>query len=59
MSLSYIEAKKIFDFYMGELSKDFSQESQFAQQYANLRLLRLRTKGILDSIESYNIKVTE
>lgn len=55
---TYTNAKKIFDFYMEQLSDDFSQESQFAQQYANLKLLKFRTQGILDSIQSYNIKTT-
>lgn len=54
----YTNAKIIFDFYMGKLQANTdSQGNLFAIQYANLKLLRLRTEGLLNSLYSYDIKV--
>lgn len=56
MTNSYISAKRIFDFYLTKLSEDVtSRDAQFAQQYAHLKLLRYKTNGIKNSLESYTI----
>lgn len=55
---NYAYAKKIFDFFMESASEDGSQEAVFAQQYANLQLLKYRTNSIKTSLESYNIQVS-
>lgn len=56
----FTHAKRIFDFYMQKCAEDVeSQTSPFASQYANLKLLKYRTNCILNSLESYKIKVSE
>ena len=55
----YSNAKKIFDFYMAKLEEDNRPESVYAQQYANLRIFRQRTEAILNSLESYDIEITQ
>ncbi len=56
---NYTHAKKVFDFYMTKLVEDDKVEAVYAQQYANLRILRLRTESLLNSLESYTIKASE
>jgi hypothetical protein len=56
---NYTHAKKVFDFYMTKLSEDDKVAAVYAQQYANLRILRLRTESLLNSLESYTIKASE
>jgi len=56
---NYTHAKKVFDFYMTKLAEDDKVEAVYAQQYANLRILRLRTESLLNSLESYTIKASE
>lgn len=54
---NFNSAKNILDFYLDKLSSDTdNQNAQFALQYANLHLLRMRTDAVLNALESYDIE---
>ena len=53
----FISAKKIMDFYMGQLEKDQTQGAQFAQQYAHLKMMEYRANCMLDPAYNYDLKV--
>ena len=54
----YTNAKIIFDFYMNKLQEDTSVQGNLsAMQFANLKLLKLRTNSLLNSLYSYKIEV--
>ena len=54
---TYNSAKNILDFYIDKLSSDIDNpEAQFAMQYADLHLLKMRTNAVLDALESYDIE---
>jgi hypothetical protein len=54
---TYNNAKKIFDFFMEKASEDtFNTDAVWAQQYANLKLMKYRTQSIKNALESYKIE---
>jgi hypothetical protein len=54
----FYSAKNIVDFYLEKLSRDLENPNAiYAMQWAQLKLLRLRTNATLDSLESYPIEV--
>lgn len=56
--MNFSAAKSIVDFYITKLNEDSDNAgAQFALQYSNLHLLRLRTSSSLDALESYDIEV--
>lgn len=58
MTNAFTSAKSIVDFYMEQLTNDAENpNAHFALQYANLKLLKLRTESMLDALESYEIEV--
>ena len=58
MTNLYNSAKNIMDFYMEKLDADINNpQAHYAQQYANLKLLKFRTSGIKDALESYDIEI--
>lgn len=58
MTNEFTVAKNIMDFYMDKLAEDLENpQAHFAMQYANLKLLRVRTSSMLDALESYDIEV--
>jgi hypothetical protein len=59
ISQEFSSAKSIVDFYTSKLSADTEDPgANFAMQYAHLQLLKLRTTASLDTLESYDIKVS-
>lgn len=47
------------DFYMEKLAEDIENpQAHYAQQYADLKLLKFRTSSIKDALESYEIQVS-
>lgn len=55
----YNSAKAIMDFYMEKLAEDIENpQAHYAQQYADLKLLKFRTSSIKDALESYEIQVS-
>ena len=56
---NFTNAKKVFDFYMEKAGQDTKVSAIYAIQYANLRIFKQRTEAILNSLESYDIGITE
>lgn len=54
---TFISSKKIFDFYMKMLQKEETQGSQFAMQWANLKMMEYRAACMLDTTYNYDLKV--
>lgn len=53
----FISAKKVMEFYMKQLESDETQGAQFAQQYANLKMMEYRANCMLNTLYNYDLKV--
>jgi hypothetical protein len=53
----FISAKKVMDFYMKKLEGEESQGAQFAQQWANLKMMEYRANCMLDVAYTFDLKV--
>lgn len=53
----FIAAKKIMDFYMKRLESGESQDTQFALQYAHLKMMEYRANCMMDTATNYDLKV--
>jgi len=53
----FIDAKRLMEFYMDKLKKSEAEEAMFAEQYANLNVLKYRIESVLDILYSYEIDV--
>ena len=53
----FISAKKMMDFYLKKLETEESQNAQFAQQWAHLKMMEYRANCMLDTAVNYDIKV--
>lgn len=54
---AFISSKKIMDFYVKKLERDEVQGSQFALQWANLKMMEYRAACMLDATYNYDLKV--
>lgn len=54
---NFIHAKRILDYFLRKCQEDPSVESQFAQQYANLRIMEHKCDNILTSLSAYHIEI--
>ena len=58
ISQEFIDAKKVMEFYLDKIRKDGQINSKHAEQYANLHVLKFRIETMLNTLHSYDLKVT-
>ena len=57
ISQNFIDAKRVMEFYLSKVRKDENVNAKFAEQFANLNVLRYRLETMLNTLESYDLKV--